>query len=253
MKISVVTAVYNRAATIAEAIESVQRQTYSVVEHIIQDGGSSDGTLGEIARCANKETKLVSERDNGIYDAINRGIRRASGEIIGLMHSDDTFAHDQVLSKIAACFSDPRVDGVYGDLQYVAANEPWRVIRHWHSGEFNPALLKRGWMPPHPTLYLRRTIFDRLGFYDPTFRISADYEAILRFLMQGKITLEYIPEVLVKMRLGGESNRSLGHIFRKSYEDLRAIRKNGVGGVGTLAGKNFSKIGQFIVKDKSAK
>lgn len=249
MKISVVTAVYNRVNTISEAMESVQRQTYSDVEHIVQDGGSSDGTIKEIARLANSATKLVSERDEGIYDAINLGIKRASGEIIGLMHSDDTFAHDRVLTKIATCFSDPRIDAVYGDLQYVAANDPRRVIRNWHSGEYDPALLKRGWMPPHPTLYLRREIFERWGVYDTLFRISADYDAMLRYLVKGKIRLAYIPEVLVKMRAGGESNRSLGRIFLKSREDLVAIRRNGVGGIGTLAMKNLSKIGQFFWKE----
>lgn len=245
-----VTAVYNRVGTIADAMHSVQGQTYRNIEHIVQDGGSTDGTLNEVVRLANAETSLVTERDSGIYDAINRAIRRSGGEVVGLMHSDDIFAHDRVLEKVAGRFDDPDVDGVYGDLQYVAANDPSRVVRHWRSGEYEPGLLKRGWMPPHPTLYLRREVFERHGLYDTSFNIAADYDAMLRYLVLGKIRLAYIPEVLVKMRLGGESNRSLGRILRKSREDFRALRKNGVGGIGSLAAKNFSKIGQFIVRDK---
>jgi glycosyltransferase len=249
MKISVITAVFNRADTIRDAIESVRSQTHGDVEHIIQDGGSRDGTLDIVRAAADASAAIVSEKDYGIYDAINRGIARASGEVIGLMHSDDAFAHSQVLEKVAARFADPKVDGVYGDLQYVKANDPTRVIRHWHSGPYKPSLLKRGWMPPHPTLYLRREVFDSYGLYDTSFSIAADYDAMLRYLVQGQITLAYVPEVLVKMRLGGESNRSLGRILRKSSEDLRAIRNNGVGGIGTLAAKNLSKLGQFILKD----
>lgn len=253
MKISVVTVVFNRVNTVAAALESVQRQSYPSVEHIIQDGGSTDGTLDEIARLSVENTNVISERDLGIYDAINRGIKRATGDVVGLMHSDDFFAKDTVLAKISAVFFDPTVDGVYGDLQYVSANDPTRVIRHWRPGQYEPALLKRGWMPPHPTLYLRREVFERHGFYDTAFRISADYDAMLRYLAKGQIKLAYIPEVLVKMRLGGESNRSLERIVCKSREDLRAIRKNGVGGIGTLAAKNLSKLGQFIVREKAVK
>ena len=147
--------------------------------------------------------------------------------------------------------SDPRVDGVYGDLEYVSAGCTTRVIRHWRSGEYEPAKLARGWMPPHPTLYLRREVFAAYGLYDTGFRIAADYDAILRYLVKGKIKLAYIPEVMVRMRVGGESNRSLGRILSKSREDYRAIRRNGVGGIGTLARKNFSKLGQFILRDDS--
>lgn len=248
MKVSVVTAVYNRVNTIREAIESVQAQTYGNVEHVIQDGGSNDGTLEAVHAVADGSTELLSERDHGIYDAINRGIRRATGDVVGLMHSDDMFANNRVLEKVAACFADPAVDGVYGDLQYVAADDPSRVVRHWRSGEYDPARLKQGWMPPHPTLYLRRQVFDAHGLYDTSFDIAADYDAMLRYLVKGGIRLAYVPEVLVKMRVGGESNRSVERIVRKSREDLRALRNNGVGGVGVLLQKNFSKVSQFWVK-----
>lgn len=253
MKVSIVTAVFNRVSTIGAAMKSVQLQTYPDVEHVIQDGGSSDGGLDEIARLADGKTVVISEQDSGIYDAINRGIRRTTGDVIGLMHSDDFFADEYVIKKIADAFSDPRIDGVYGDLQYVSAENTSRVIRHWRSGSYDPGLLKRGWMPPHPTLYLRREVFERHGLYDTSYSIAADYDAMLRYLVKGQITLAYIPEVLVKMRLGGESNRSLERVLRKSREDLRALRQNGVGGLGVLVAKNFRKLGQFFVKDQIAK
>jgi len=250
MKISVVTAVFNRVDTVGAAIESVQSQTHADVEHVIQDGGSSDGTLDVVRKAANATTKIITERDNGIYDAINRGIGNTSGDVIGLMHSDDMFAGPDVLAQVAAAFDNPNVDGVYGDLQYVAADDPTRIIRHWTSGGYTPAKLKQGWMPPHPTLYLRRKVFDQHGLYDTSLQIAADYDAILRYLAGGNIQLAYIPQVLVKMRVGGESNRSLERILRKSREDLTAIRRNGVGGLGVLIQKNIRKVGQFIVKEQ---
>jgi glycosyltransferase involved in cell wall biosynthesis len=246
MKVSVITAVFNRADTIGHAILSVRSQTYGDVEHIIQDGNSTDGTVQVIEQFANSRTQLVSTYDAGIYDAINRGIDRSSGDIIGLMHSDDFFAHVSVLEMVADAFSDPNVDGVYGDLQYVASNDPTRVIRHWRSERYKPWMLRYGWMPPHPTLYLRREVFERWGLYDTNFRIASDYDAMLRYLVKGQIKLAYIPEVLVKMRVGGESNRSIGRVLLKSREDLQAIRRNGIGGLGTLACKNLSKIPQFF-------
>lgn len=249
-KISVVTAVFNREGTIAEAIASVAAQDYPQVEHIIQDGGSRDGTLAEIARVAGPEVLLESARDGGIYDGINKGLARATGDIIGLMHSDDIFARPDALSLVARAMQDPAVDGVYGDLDYVAADDTTRIIRRWRSGVFTPAKLRRGWMPPHPTLYLRRGVFETWGRYDPAYRIAADYDAMLRYLVKGGIRLAYVPQVLVSMRVGGESNRSLSRILRKSREDYRAIRANGVGGpvagLGTLALKNLSKIHQFF-------
>lgn len=246
MKISIVTAVFNRAGTIADALRSVETQSYQNVEHIVQDGGSGDGTLDIIRQFGNSPARLVSEPDGGIYDAINKGISRASGDIIGLMHSDDFFADDLVLQRVAEAFRDQEVDGVYGDLDYVSASNTGKIVRHWRSGPYHPDLLKRGWMPPHPTLYLRREVFDRWGLYDTSMRIAADYEAMLRYLVRGDIRLAYIPEVLVKMRVGGESNRSLSRILKKSREDYTALRRYGVGGMGTLMAKNFSKLEQFL-------
>ncbi|KQX26170.1 MULTISPECIES: glycosyltransferase family 2 protein [unclassified Sphingomonas] len=248
-KISIITAVYNRAETLGDAIKSLQNQTYPAVEHIIQDGGSTDGTLDLIGCLMNKSIILKSQKDDGIYDAINRGIARSTGGIIGLMHSDDFYASPLVLEKVAAAFLDPLVDGVYGDLQYVSSTDPQRSIRYWRSGRCTMRNIAFGWMPPHPTLFLRREIFDRWGSYDAELRIAADYDAMLRWIVKGRIRLIYIPQVLIKMRVGGESNRSLKQIVRKSREDYVAIKRNGVGGMVTLLAKNLRKIPQFVRPD----
>ncbi|RST85165.1 glycosyltransferase [Aquibium carbonis] len=246
MKITIITAVFNREATIAQAIESVRAQTWPDVEHVVIDGASTDGTLGAIEGVRHDAMRLVSEPDKGIYDALNKGVALACGDVVGLMHSDDFFAHDQVLAKVAAAFETPGVLAVYGDLDYVSAADESRVVRRWRSGSFSREKLARGWMPPHPALYLRREVFERHGAYDTSYRIAADYDAILRYFSRENLHPAYIPDVLVKMRLGGESNRSLGNLLRKSREDYRALRANGVGGGAALLMKNVGKVGQFF-------
>jgi glycosyltransferase involved in cell wall biosynthesis len=246
MTISIITAVFNRADTIGRALASVQTQTFADTEHLIIDAQSTDGTLDTIRRQQTPAVRLISEPDGGIYDALNKGMRLARGEIIGLVHSDDFLAHARVLERVAQAFSDPSVDAVYGDLDYVAADNSERIIRHWRAGSFKPQKLRWGWMPPHPTLFVRRRVVETHGAYDTRYRIAADYDAILRWF-GGGIRSTYIPEVLVKMRVGGESNRSLERVLLKSKEDLAALRKNKIGGVGTLALKNLSKISQFLI------
>ncbi|MBL4813123.1 MAG: glycosyltransferase [Rhodobacteraceae bacterium] len=252
MTISVVTAVYNRADTIGASLQSLAAQDYANVEHVVQDGGSSDGTL-DILRGWDSGPKisLQSAADGGIYDAINKGIARATGDVIGLLHSDDELAGRGVLSRVAQAFEVPTVMAVYGDLQYVAADGSGRVLRHWTSGEFSPQKLRRGWMPPHPTLYMRASVFADQGSYDTSYRIAADYEAMLRWFGRGGLRPAYIPEVLVRMRVGGESNRSVKQIITKSREDLRALRSTGTGGIGALAWKNISKLPQFFNKSSA--
>ena len=248
MKISVITAVYNRRETVADAIWSLRGQAYDDYEHVIVDGGSTDGTLEVLHSLDEPRMKLTSEPDKGIYDALNKGMERASGDIIGLMHSDDFFASTKVLEQVAEAFTDPNIDAVYGDLQYVSAKNKNQVIRHWTAGEFSPAKLKRGWMPPHPALYIRKGVIERWGGYDTSYRIAADYDAILRWFGQGQIRAKYVPEVFVKMRIGGESNQSLRKILRKSREDYRALQTNRIGGLGALAFKNLSKVNQFFIR-----
>ena len=246
MKISVVTAVWNRAATVGGAIDSVSAQTHPHIEHLVIDGASTDGTLGEVEARRRPGMIVVSEPDRGIYDALNKGLARSTGEVVGLLHSDDFFADARVIERIAATFADPTIDAVYGDLDYVSAGDPARIIRHWRAGEATPARLRRGWMPPHPTLFVRRHVFETHGAYDTRYRIAADYDAVLRWFGRAGITSAYIPEVLVKMRVGGESNASLAKILRKSREDYRALRSNRVGGLATLIAKNLSKLPQFF-------
>lgn len=248
MLISVVTAVFNRVGTVGQALQSVREQSYQPVESIVQDGASTDGTVALIKGLEFSELDLISEQDGGIYDAINRGISRANGDVIGLLHSDDYFADTYVLEKVAAAFADPTVDGVYGDLDYVSESDTSKIVRRWRSGTYDRKKLKQGWMPPHPTVYLRREVFDKFGLYDTSYRIGADYDAMLRYLWAGNLNMTYIPHVMVKMRVGGASNATLRHILKKSREDYRSIRNNGVGGLGTLLQKNTSKIRQFIPK-----
>ncbi|WP_119290377.1 glycosyltransferase family 2 protein [Azohydromonas sediminis] len=246
MKISVVTACYNCAATIADALASVAAQTHPAVEHVVVDGASSDGTWDVVRTWKASRLVACSERDRGIYDALNKGIARSTGDVIGFLHADDVFAGPDVLAWVAEAFADPEVDAVYGDLQYVRREDPARVVRYWRSGPFDTGLLERGWMPPHPTLYVRRALYERLGGYDVTYRIAADYEFILRLFRTPGLRAAYIPRVMVKMRTGGASNRSLRNIARKSAEDLRALRKHRIGGVHTLVWKNVSKLRQFF-------
>jgi len=248
MRITIVTAVFNAQATIADALRSVADQSHPDIEHLVMDGGSTDGTIDAIQSSDCDRITLVREPDDGIYDALNKGILRATGEVVGLVHADDFFAHPDVIKQVAAAFSDPQVDAVYGDLDYVAATDTTRIIRHWKAGEYRPARLKWGWMPPHPTLFLRRRVFERHGLYDTRFRIAADYEAILRYFGKGGVRAVYLPEVLVKMRVGGESNRNLERIWTKSREDYAALRQNRVGGLPTLVAKNLSKLPQFFIR-----
>jgi glycosyltransferase involved in cell wall biosynthesis len=252
MKISIITAVFNRTDSIAEALRSVQAQSWHDVEHVVVDGASTDGTLFVLQNFLNVSTRSgyqaqwTSEPDLGIYYALNKGLARATGDVIGLMHSDDFFADHEVLTSVATAFADPAVDAVFGDLDYVDKSNTTYIVRRWRAGRYSAAKLSLGWMPPHPTLFLRRRVIERWGGFDTNFSISADYDSILRYFGQGKIQSAYIPRVLVKMRLGGESNRSLGRIWLKTREDYTALRRNGVGGLGALIWKNVSKIGQFF-------
>jgi glycosyltransferase involved in cell wall biosynthesis len=245
IKISVVMAVYNRHQTVGEALESVLSQSYPAVESIVIDGGSTDGTLAVLEPYRSRLGVLISERDQGIYDALNKGIKYSTGDVVGFLHADDVFENSEVLAKVATAFQDPAIDAVYGDLVYVRHEDISKVIRYWKSGFFDDAALSRGWMPPHPTFYVRRSVYQRLGGFDTRYRIAADYDTVLRFLAVDKIRAAYIPEVLVRMRAGGISNRSLSTIVRKSLEDIKVLRLNQVGGVVTLFQKNLSKLSQF--------
>lgn len=248
MKISVITATYNSSATVAECLDSIADQDWPEVEHIVIDGGSSDGTLEVVRQKGDRISQLVSEPDEGIYDALNKGIRLATGDVVGFLHADDVLADSGVLSRIAGGFRNDDIGGVYGDLQYVRNDDSGAVLRHWQAGNYSPARLRWGWMPPHPALYVRREWYERLGAFDTGYRIAADYLCMLKFFSDQEFQAAYIPDVFVRMRVGGASNRSLKNIIRKSTEDLRALRETGVGafgGYGALGWKNLSKLNQF--------
>jgi len=246
MKISVITAVYNARETIVDAIESVLAQDYADVELVVIDGASIDGTTELLETFRDRIDVFVSEPDQGIYDALNKGIRHATGDVVGFLHADDLFAEKHTLSKVAAAFAGEGIEAAYGDLEYVSKAQPDKVIRYWQSDEYSEKKLKHGWMPPHPTFYVRRSVYEAHGAFDTSFRIAADYDCMLRFLARAGVKAAYIPAVMIKMRLGGESNRSVSNIIRKSKEDYRALKHNGVGGVRALVWKNLSKLPQFI-------
>jgi glycosyltransferase len=247
MPISIITAVRNRAKIIEDAVLSIRMQSYPGIEHIVIDGKSDDGTLDILTSLTDSGSRyvIVSEPDNGVYDAINKGIRMCTSDVIGLLHSDDVFAGPETIELVMKHFEErPELDVVYGDLIIFdeALNKP---IRFWQAGNFAISSLKRGWMPPHPTLFVRRRVFEQFGQYDTSYRVSADYDFILRIFKSGDLIGKYIPQVLVYMRGGGLSSKKYSHIMK---EDYRAIKKNGVGGVGTLLSKYARSASQYLRK-----
>lgn len=248
MRISLITVSYNACVDLEQTIGSVTEQTWDDLEYIVVDGGSKDGSLEMLEKYRDCIGKLKSEPDKGIYDAINKGLGMAEGEVVGLLHAGDRFANPHILEKVAALFEEKEADVVYGDLQYVTSFEPIKVFRNWESGVFATSLVKKGWMPPHPTVYFRRELMDRVGLFDISFRISADYDWLLRVMTLSGVKMVYLPEVMILMSTGGASNRSLSNIIRKSCEDYKALRKNRAGGLFTLIGKNLSKLGQFFAR-----
>ena len=245
IKVSIITVVWNNKETIRDAINSVLDQTYKNIEYIVIDGASTDGTFEIIQNYSDKVAKIVSESDNGIYDGLNKGISLATGDVIAFLHSDDVYANETVISDIVNCF-DNNTQGVYGDLVYTDKIDVNKVFRYWKSCDFSPSLLSKGWMPPHPTLFLRREVYQKYGTFDTSFKIASDYDFMLRIL-KDNIVVKYLPQVVYKMRVGGESNRSIKNILNKSKEDLRAMRKNEINNpFFALFYKNVSKIIQLV-------
>jgi glycosyltransferase involved in cell wall biosynthesis len=248
MKISVVTATWNCAETIQDCLASVAAQSYRNIEHVVIDGGSQDGTMAVLETKRRQLAVLLSEPDQGIYDALNKGLFNSTGGVVGFLHADDLYAHVEVLANVAKVFQDPHVCAVYGDLQYVKKHDVTQRVRNWKSDPFSQQRLAKGWMPPHPTLYVRREWYERIGGFDISYRISADYLSILQLFGQPNFKSVYLPQVLVTMRLGGASNRSLKAVINKSKEDWCALRRSGFGMFQTayaLTWKNISKFKQF--------
>lgn len=247
MRISVITAVYNRAATIASAIKSVAEQRNVDVELIVIDGKSTDSTPKVIEKYRDHISKHICEADSGIYDALNKGINAATGDVIGFIHADDFIADECTLKHVTDAFGDDEVDGVYGDLVYVDEADTQRIRRFWKAGEYNVNKFRFGWMPPHPTVYLRRSCYEKFGVFNMQMKTAADYELMLRMMVKHKIRMKYIPEVMVKMRSGGASNASIKNRLNANRDDQLAWSMNGLRApLGLRFTKPLRKIGQFI-------
>lgn len=226
MKISIITVCYNSAETIEDTIKSVLDQEYKSIEYIIVDGGSTDGTLDVLKKYRDQIHKYISEPDNGVYDAMNKGIKLATGDVVGFLNAGDFYAAKTAISQIAASFKKNDCQVVYADLEYVTENNPEKTVRRWTSKPYQDNLFRKGWHPPHPTFFAQKSAYDKYGAFDLTYNIGADYELMLRFLKKHNAKSCYIPSILVKMRNGGKSNKNLRQIIKANIECYQAWKKN---------------------------
>jgi glycosyltransferase len=250
MKVSVITICYNSEKSISDTIKSVLSQTHQDLEYIIVDGNSQDDTVNIIRSFASKIDKWISEPDHGLYDALNKGIGLATGDIIGFLHSDDIFANERVIEQISAVFDDGLLDSAYGDIQYIDQKEVSRPLTNRKAGSFHRWKFYFGWSPPHPAFYIKRELFKKYGLFDNSFELAADYDFLLRCLVKHKISSAYLPTVMVRMRVGGISNRTMKTISKKWREDYRAMRKNNFGNPITLFLKSMRPIAHFYKSPK---
>ena len=245
LKLSLVTVVYNAQDTIRQCIQSVISQNYPHLEYIIIDGGSTDNTLAIIQEYREHIHVLVSEPDKGIYDAMNKGIRLATGDIVGMLNADDHFADDHVLQSVAGLFAQRDTEIVYGDMDIIDQHQ--RTIRKWRSGEYNRNSFKLGFMPPHPTFYCRRNLFDQFGFYSPDHGSAADYELMLRLMYRHQVKSYHLKQVMINMRIGGVSSKNSNNRIKAWQFDLLAMRQNKLPfPILTLVLKPLRKIVQFL-------
>mgnify|MGYP001172334102 CR=1 FL=1 len=229
MKISIITVTFNSVSVINDCLASVKTQKYDDIEHIIIDGASTDGTLSLLESKREQFAALISEADAGIYDAMNKGINIATGDIIGFLNSDDFYENGKVISRVAREFErDSSLDACYADLIYVGQFNTSKIVRYVKSSEFKKGLFSKGWCPPHPTFFVRRSVYERLGNFDLNYHIASDVELMMRFLEIHKIKSRYIPEVWVKMRMGGTTNRNLKNIWLQNKEIFNSFHKNGL-------------------------
>jgi glycosyltransferase involved in cell wall biosynthesis len=247
MKVSVVTVCYNSAETVEATIQSVLGQDYPNIEYILIDGMSKDHTLSIIKKYEHQLATIVSEPDKGIYDAINKGVGMATGDVISVLNSDDVFAHTEVVSRMVEVLERNGADAGYADLNYVKRDNLDEVVRYWKSGQYKQGKFLKGWMPPHPTFFVKRWCYEHYGRFHLNLKSSADYELMLRFIHKHRIKLAYLPEVTVHMRTGGTSNVSLKNRLRGNREDHMAWEMNGLKpGAFTLIRKPLSKIVQYL-------
>ena len=229
--VSIITVAYNSAATIHTAIQSVLSQTYERIEYIIVDGLSKDATIDVIRSFEPQfqgRVKWISEKDTGIYDAMNKGISLATGDIVGILNSDDYFTSDDVIERMVASFQDASIDAVYGDIHFIRDGIPDKCVRYYSSRRFSPGWLRFGFMPAHPSFYARREVFERAGLYKTDYKIGSDYEMMVRLFLTHKIKAQYLPMDFVTMRLGGLSNRNYHSRLQLIKDDVRACRENGI-------------------------
>jgi len=227
MKISIITVCYNSAATIEDSLQSVAHQTLRDKEHLVIDGASKDGTV-EILRCHPSIARWVSEVDRGIYDAMNKGLSLATGEIIGFLNADDVYADTGVLTRVAEAMARENLDALFGDAEFIDARNLRRIVRRYRSNRFRPDRIGWGWMPAHPTLFLRRRVFERCGSFRTDYRIAGDFELVARIFRGDSLRYRYLPEVLVRMRTGGISTDGWRNTLLLNREVLRACRENGI-------------------------
>lgn len=247
MKVTIITVCYNRKATIEKAIKSVLNQNYEDIEYIVIDGNSTDGTKEIIASYGDKISQFISEPDKGMYDAINKGIKLATGDVIGLMHSDDEFYDNKAISRIAARFSFyPNTDGIYGNGIYVSNDHEERLIRNRIGGVFTLDRVKGGWLPLHPTVYLKKSVIDKYGLYSLDFKIASDTEFLLRYLYKYKIKMTYINSYIVKMRMGGMSTNTK-RAFEVLYEDYKIYKYHGLTAFQAVFLKKTIALRQYLV------
>jgi glycosyltransferase involved in cell wall biosynthesis len=249
LKISLITVTYNSAKTLQDAISSVAKQVHPDIEYIIVDGDSKDGTVDIIKENESTITKWVSEQDKGMYDAMNKGIKMATGDVVGILNSDDFFFDPNVLSKIAAAFNSYSTDAIIGDIVFVDDKDPEKIIRRYSAKKWKPSKFAWGYMPPHPSFFVRKNFFEKLGYYKIDYKIAADYELLIRFLLKGSLRWKYLTIVTTKMRMGGLSTQGLQSLITLNKEIARGCRENQVyTNLAMIYSKYLFKPFEFIFK-----
>ena len=249
LNVSIITVCYNSAETIESTIKSVITQDYDNIEYIIVDGKSSDDSLKIVEKYKQNISKILSEKDDGLYFAINKGIALATGDIIAILHADDFYCANNIISSVVKIFEEKNIDTVYGDLQYVDRSDTSIITRQWKSNEYKQGLFKMGWMPPHPSFFVCKSCYDKYGLFNTALKSAADYEIMLRLLERYKCSSFYLPLVMVKMRVGGKSNITIKNRIKANREDKKAWLLNGLKpGIFTFIMKPLSKVGQFVFR-----
>jgi glycosyltransferase involved in cell wall biosynthesis len=247
MKVSVITACYNSEATIQKAIDSVAGQTWPSIEHIVIDGSSKDATVEVVNRNLSRIAYFVSEPDSGVYQAMNKGLERATGDVIAFLNSDDVYINSQAIKSAVTVLEEENLDAVYGNVEFFHPSKPDKVVRTYDSGRFNPDRMGWGWMPAHPALFIRRQVYEQSGYFKEDYQIAGDYEFIVRAFKAGKLKSRHIPEVLVRMQTGGLSTAGLSATFQLNKEMLRACRQNGISSNWLmLLSKYFYKVREVV-------